>query len=75
MRDLLTIMAYNSKSLVRLGDDTNDDVIEERGDRFPYLRIPRKALINTNDPELDALGKLRSKMHKIELFRTHCDQI
>ena len=57
MRDLLTIMAYNAKTLVRHGPEPEDDVISRRADNYPYQRIPRKALISSNDPELALLGE------------------
>ena len=57
MRDLLTIMAYNAKTLVRHGPEPEDDVISRRADNYPYQRIPRKALVSSNDPELALLGE------------------
>ncbi len=58
MRDFLTIMAYGAKTIIKTGDeDDTSDVIERRAD-FPYKRIPRKALLNANDPELQLLGRI-----------------
>ena len=50
-------MAHNAKTLVRTGPDNDDDVISRRADNYPYQRIPRKALISSNDPELALLGE------------------
>ena len=59
MRDFLTIMAYGAKTIIKTGnEDDPSDEVERRAD-FPYKRIPRKALLSANDPELLLLGKIK----------------
>ncbi len=62
MRDFLTIMAYGAKTIIKTGNEEDpSDVLDRRAD-FPYIRIPRKALLSTNDPELQLLGKIKTRI-------------
>jgi len=55
-------MAYGAKTIIKTGnEDDPSDVVDRRAD-FPYIRIPRKALLSTNDPELQLLGKIKTRV-------------